>query len=537
MMKKREFVKKVYAVIMAMAITICIALLSDTFCIISASDGENYDIDRAEFLFEFEDNGDVYITEQWNINSVDDDFSGVSRQIHYTKNRLESFDEIDVISYSVNGKIASSSLCQSDTESFSDKEYVIECLADVSGEPGSYEIKYLLKNVVKIDKSGHAFFRWSFTDERIRSLIGEVNVAFNISPENVVWHYDNCKSQNGNNFTDVSMPLSCDVKMNPDAFPNARRVDADFEWVDLKGVTNNIIKEPITLKLVLLVIVCVVAVLGLAGRFIFFYFIGVLSFNKSIKNKKIDKKIASCQEKLKESADRLEKTRIPFMWFLLIPEYKREWKNHIITFYLEILELYRHRRIVLEKDRLIIKNDNFSYTEDPEQRKIDDKFIGLLKSNFIYSTVGTDDVITFDDLCLTLKKESNRSVFFGSLEVWGIDYSCTLKSIQLYQKLEREGQIVQIENDLKLWKKFCERRERNVRTCVRILQDSTEISYYTVLENVLGYRTLACDVGRGESNLHTFCNLESVRDTSDTGALLSRFCSSGGEDIPKRKLR
>ncbi len=532
--------KKMCAVLLAMVMSVFIVFISDITCDVSASDGKNYEVDWVEFSVEFEENGDVYITEKWNVISADNSFDGILKRIDNKKGILERCDEVCLISCSVNGvRVASAIKHSLTTELPTVDEYLINYASGLSGKTGCYEMKYLLKNVVKIDKSGYAYFRYSFTDDRDISFIGKVNVEFNISPENVIWHYNDCKSQGINEFADVSLPLTCDVKMGPDAFPNARRVDADFEWNDVEGITCD--TEPLSMFENIIIAISSLFSFSIYKIVIVFLIIMaliiVLSFRGKIMGKIINKKLGKCEEELKESADRLEKTRIPFIWFLLIPKYKRYWKNHIITFYLEILELYRHRRIILEKDRLIIKNDNFSYIDDPEQRKMDDRFIGLLKSNFLNSNIGTDDVITFDDMCLTLKKESNRGVFMGSLELWGIDYSSTLKSTQLYQRFEREGQLEQIKKDLKLWRKFCSERTRNIRTCVNILQNSTEISYYTVLENVLGYRTLACDVGRGESNLHTFCNLEFVRDSSLAESVLLRFCSPGGEDIPKRKLR
>ncbi len=529
MVKKSRTVKRLCAVLLVVATTICLSLWSgyDNINLVVSAESKKYNVDSVEFIVDYENDGDVCITERWNVSYIKGDFSRFYKDIYNPSRILGSFDDIEFIECSINGNDATRAFSSERIdnnyyieESSDGRTHTINWFLSASDETVCYEVSYILKNAVKTDNSGDAYFSYTFVGEDFAKNIGEVNVEFNISPKDIVWYYDDCKNEYENRFTGVSAPLRCDIKMNPGIFSGLQYYDTEFEWdSNFKHKNQVVVRDNedghksfrLRINFVdLFFLVPLFAVIVSGFRFL---------------SKKVKKsKMKSCQNELQESADRISASGIPFVWCMLISDMK---KKIMTVFYVEIFELCRQGRIVIDDDRLIIKSD--MYIKDSVQKKIDDDFIEIIKKFFGYSRIEDDDVIMFASMGEVFSDITARRSVYRVLEKWLSDYRNALKNIQSYQNLIESEQLRQIESDLKLWKKFDGQDLLSVDECVKILQRTSNISYYMILSFMIGYKSKSISHADNDGDMMVFCNLGyEIRQNSFDGCENEYSCSSCG---------
>ena len=167
---------------------------------------KQYSVNEANFYVELQKNGDALITESWEVEYTKGSFTRFYKDIYKDVSEVEEFSGVQVISCKINGRDAT----ETDYIDRVDYHYYFEDNADsytihwfygAEGETVTYEITYLLSDVVKETQGQVAMFCYRF-----------VGVDF---PKNIE-----------NTTTTIVLPEDADI-------------DIRYSQADYEDVTNN----------------------------------------------------------------------------------------------------------------------------------------------------------------------------------------------------------------------------------------------------------------------------------------------------------
>ncbi len=156
----------------------------------AASEDKSYVINSVDFYVSFDEAGNAYITEDWNV-SYSGSFTRLYKDIHYADLPvIEQYSDIFVTNVTINGEAAYFSEYPENREpnSFcftkSSENYTIQWNYPATDETVRYSISYILKDAVTVTDENRAIFCYRF-----------IGKSFEHSIENSTIHYINPTGQ------------------------------------------------------------------------------------------------------------------------------------------------------------------------------------------------------------------------------------------------------------------------------------------------------------------------------------------------------
>ena len=129
---------------------------------------KEYSVDSVDFDVELKSNGDAIITENWTVHYKNGDFTRFYKDINLEVSEMEKFSDIEIVSIKVNDIECSSNGNLDTREDFTylvesnSSKYTYHIFKSCNKEYVNYNVKYILKDVVKETKDGYAMFVYRF---------------------------------------------------------------------------------------------------------------------------------------------------------------------------------------------------------------------------------------------------------------------------------------------------------------------------------------------------------------------------------------
>ncbi len=205
---------------------------------ISAEDKE-YSVKGAEFEVDFEENGSAVISESWDVSYVQGDFTRFYKDINDPLNQLEYYEDIEVLSCSIDGKEAQ----WQDSTDRVDNHYTLiknsspvahemDWFLAVSNRTVNYQVKYRIKDAVRLNENNEAVFAYRFIGENFSQPVLYVSVKVNTPEKDAVTgtsftsgedYFEGntllVKTENNNGL------YKCEINMKPEYFSSLKKTD------------------------------------------------------------------------------------------------------------------------------------------------------------------------------------------------------------------------------------------------------------------------------------------------------------------------
>ena len=127
------------------------------------------------------------------------------------------------------------------------------------------------------------------------------------------------------------------------------------------------------------------------------------------------KKLSENPRCFEDAANRLESAGVPFAWISIFSSDKSNGKKIFLAFYLELFELCQKQRIVIEDDKLVIRNGGYMGSYDKLQSQMDDIFVEFIKGNFGFSGDGASDIISFHSMQAKICTPQGHNTFLSGI--------------------------------------------------------------------------------------------------------------------------
>ena len=560
-MKKNNILFRLTFMITA---AVMLLLTAQPFAACADSDKQYY-VMSADFTANLLENGDAIIYEEWLVNYTKGDFTRFYKDINDPQNQLEYFDNIEVISCSINDDEAAAqyNTDRNDNHYYLEsgsENYTIHWFKHAHNEMVKYTIGYKIKNAVKLNKDNRAEFCYRFIGKNFSTNVNSVNAtivtpnsdssmtvtvskgssetagnAVNLQAENVSGMYKVRMNMDSSGFDGLRRIVDIDLPSYSEYEGNSRGIgstdDDGFQFSDILAV----------ILIALFVIVF--------QAFPFNIIIGIILF-LVIKNSINKRKIKKDPECLDRAADRLDSLEVPHVWALLLPKLRKTLSSPFTNFYLCLCDLSKKGRIKLTDDGILIYNKPLRDTYDYFQKEMDDSYLEFLKEQFHSDATEEGQLIKFQYIKERLGDTNSFYEFRKGDSQWLITYSKNISSSTLYQDLAASGQLEQVKHDFAAWKKYAyyAKAASNPYDCLTVLKRTGAVNSYLAL-SLINNRESQTDLVNGPDrtaapdlyNLVFFLTYTAIphdtshRPTSDSGHSCSSCsscssCGGGGAD-------
>ena len=156
-----------------------------SFSVTAKAEEKEYSILNADFYAQLQKNGNVMVTEKWEVEYEKGAFTRFYKDINKDVPKIEEFTDVEVLSCKINGVEAEETY----SEDRIDYHYYFENKSDVyriqwfygaEDEIVTYEITYLVTDVVKENAEGKAIFSYRFVGEDFEKNILNTSITYEL---------------------------------------------------------------------------------------------------------------------------------------------------------------------------------------------------------------------------------------------------------------------------------------------------------------------------------------------------------------------
>ena len=380
--KSRYFLRVLLLCCVAISVCICVAPLH------AFADNKTYNTDSADFDISFSDTGDATITETWNVTYTSGSFTRFYKDFFVPGNQLEYFPEINVLSCHINGTeaTATDSLDRIDYHYFFEKtdsqHYTIHWFKAARNETVTYDITYQIPNAVKLNENNEAEFCYRLIGVNFPTVVDEVTTRVHLPDSDAV----NQSSLSYGVFEADGDTLSCKISnvmgmykmrlnMKAEYFGSLQRiisVEVPQDFAENESVqshsgssnrTYSSRKKSGPYSSVIAILMMPFSILIISS---------IVSLANKFKAKKMIKNNPNC---FIESADRIQRSGIPYLWFGF--NLVGVQTNERYLFYAEIIDLCHKGYLTITHDGIRFNQFDDRNVWDSLQRDMDQSFINL----------------------------------------------------------------------------------------------------------------------------------------------------------------
>ncbi len=447
------------------------------------ADEKEYRVDSADFTVIVYENGDIAIGEIWKITFEKGSFSRFSKDIYNPPNQLEYFKEIAIGKGRING--ADAEYTKSD-ERLDDPEphycavaksdrYTISWIRKSENETVEYEIYYKLPKAVRLNENGRAEFCLRPIGENFPKEVGSVNATVLLPAEDNTMNYT-VSTGSGT----VSKDAVTFTSSNHSGMYKLRFDMSSDNFHDLTRVTDVVIPESALKSNDSSDVAAAMAITG--GLLVIP--IGAIASIPIARKRRYKKLTKEDPDFMKDAADRLEASGIPYIWYNM-PPFRNIYSNdsYLKLFYTELFDLHKKGYITITPQGLLINRAFPAGEWDEVQSSMDRAFLDMLCKMFPMISSEGGSVIDFGSMKENVAGNSFAHGLLNELYKWVMQYAKAIKSSPTFNQLKTEGQVENIKKDLKLWQSFTKYLGQNItaQDCFQLLERTGKIGSYTIL--------------------------------------------------------
>ncbi|HOH88451.1 DUF2207 domain-containing protein, partial [Ruminococcus sp.] len=416
---------------------IAVFMLAAALCPMGAFADNSYEVRDAEFNISFTENGDAIVSEKWDVDFISGDFTRFYKDIYNPLNQHEYIDSIEVMEAAINDQPAERQYSTDRVdyhyyfEEQSDR-FTIHWFRHSSNETVKYEIKYSIKNAVKLDNNGRAVFSYRLIGQNFPKIVGSVKTVIelpgqdekttvSLSEGSVAMDrntaYSEALNVSGIYKVNADMPSDCfGTLVNVSSVVIPADVSRSADRGSLHFDLDELICPLIPIFIVVSIVITVLLLVPTRG--------------------KLKRQLKQDPDCFNNAASRIEAANIPFTWYALMGNYTTNTLGDRLSqiFYLELFDLVR-------KGAVEVREDSLGINKNIRLNSADGEFINLLYKSVDRTKLSDPDMIPFERISKDLSDGASYTTFSIRFTEWYGLYSRGMKNSQCYNELKRTGEL------------------------------------------------------------------------------------------------
>ncbi len=457
------------------------------FVSISIYGKNTYQVPSVDLKAEILPDGSAEITETWTVDYINGEYSEFSKDFPKMDSSLLYYDDIEILSCSINGVEAKRTI----EDDYRENTYYFEKNKGTGSnyihwnykpadETVNYSIKYRLNDAVKYYKNKReAVFGYQFFGDGLKKNVKYAKIVigpFDEKPETV--EGISCNYIDGYLYgysNSLKEGLQVIVPTMPDYFKDLKNIDDIKVPVLVKysqRKENNSISKWDTIDMLSFMEEFIPAA-AVAYIIIALIISNIIYYRKKKKNPGF----------LYKAAAELEDTGVPYSWyFFMSSKFKDE--NRYKLFFIEMLDMIKSKYAIFYQTSFVVYKKAFETSGDNDDiKKLHKDFLEnvLLKIDHfedreVYS-------FSFQNIANVFEKKKYKKTIGPQLAKWYKRNRKNMKNTSLYGELKSVPGLKSIRKNLELWEKYAQRDKKTsmIYTCVQSVYYSNYVEIHTIL--------------------------------------------------------
>lgn len=451
-----------------------------------------YQIPAVNIKTELLPDGTAEITEIWTVDYKNGKYNEFSKDFPKLESKLMYYDDIEILSCSINGVEVKNTFLGDDTvntyyfeRNKGTGSNFIHWNYKPSKETVYYSIKYRLKDAVKYypDRK-EAVFGYQFFGDNVKKNAKVARIV--IGPLDESYEYDEIDENDGIVYYIYDGYLygySYDLKegfdfvapTSPDYFKNLREIEdievpmlvklvpkkennsiSKWDTLDIISFLEDFVPSAATVYIVIALIVS-----------------NVIYYKKKKKNPGF----------LYKAAAELENTGVPYAWYFFMTS-KCKKENKYSLFFIEMLDMIKSKYAIFYQTSFVVYKKAFESSGNND-------YISSLHKDFLEKVLlnidhfENNDIydFSFQNIANVFEKNQFEKKIGRNLSKWYRQNRNSMKHSSEYNELKFDHEIKSLKKNLLLWEKYAQRDKKTstIYTCVQSVYYSNYVEIHTVL--------------------------------------------------------